>query len=142
MQPAPWMWPETHCNINYAIFFASLASRPLATEECNDHPNAPTDTVPPSPCSNTTQPSQVGMVNTGHVCGDDILAAVCHAVTIGQGSPTAQLQHVESLLRDDWERPLDVIISGFGSQLYKLEARHLRDVYTESYVTDNVENVV
>ena len=57
-------------------------------------------------------------------------------------SPTAQLQHFESLLRDDWERPLDMIIPSSGSQLYKLEARHLRDVYTESYVTDNAEIVV
>ena len=82
------------------------------------------------------------MVITRHVCGDDILAAMCHALTNGQGSPTAQLQDVESLLRDDCEQPLDVIIPSSGSQLYKMEARHLRDVYTESYVTDNAEIVV
>ena len=56
--------------------------------------------------------------------------------------PTAQLQHVESLLHDEWERPLDVIIPSSGSQQYKLEARHLRDVYSESYVTDTAEIVV
>ena len=52
----------------------------------------------------------------------------------------AYLQHVESLLRDNWE--LDVIIPSSGSQLHRLKARHLRDVYTESYVTDNAEIVV
>ena len=77
-----------------------------------------------------------------HVCGDDILAVVCHALTDGQGSPSAQLQDIESLLRDNWERPLDVIIPSSGSQPYTLEARHLRDVYTESYVTNNAEIVV
>ena len=58
------------------------------------------------------------------------------------GSPTAQLQHVESLLRDEWERPLDVIIPSSWSQQYTLEARHLRDVYSKSYVTDSAEIVV
>ena len=82
------------------------------------------------------------MVNTRPVCGDDVLAAVCHASTNGPGSPTAQLQHVESLLRDDWERPLDVILPSSGSQQYRLEARHLRDVYSKSYVTDSTEIVV
>ena len=77
-----------------------------------------------------------------HVFGDDILAAVCRAVIDGQGSSMAQLQHVESLLCDDWERPLDVITPSLGSQLYKLEAHHLRDVYTESYVTEHAEIVV
>ena len=52
------------------------------------------------------------------------------------------MQHVESLLRDEWERPLDVIIPSSGSQQYTLEARHLRDVYSESYVTDGAEIVV
>ena len=122
---------------------ASPTSPPLAMEEVDNHPNAPTETVPPSPpCSNTTQPSEIGMVNTRPVCGDDILAVVCHALTHGPGSPTTQLQHVESLLRDDWERPLDVIIPSSGSQQYRLEACHLRDVYTESYVTDSAEIVV
>ena len=81
----------------------SPTSPPLAMEELDDHPNAPTETVPPAPCSNTTQPSHTGMVSTRPVCGDDVLAAVCHALTNGPGSPTAQLQHVESLLRDEWE---------------------------------------
>ena len=118
---------------------ASPTNPPLAMEGLDDHPNAPTETVPPPPCSNTTQN---GMVNTRRVCGDDILAAMCHALTNGPGSPTAQLQHVESLLRDDWERPLDVIIPSLGSQRYRLEARHLRDVYTESYVTESAKIVV
>ena len=117
---------------------ASPTSPPLTMEELDDHPNAPTET----PCSNTTQPSQLGMVNTRPVCGDDILAAVCHAPTNGPGSPTAQLQHVESLLCDEWERPLDVIIPSSGSQQYRLEARHLRDVYSECYVADSAEIVV
>ena len=104
---------------------ASPVSPPLAMEELD---------VPPPPCSNTSQPSQTGMVNTRHICGDAILAAVCHALADGQGSPTAQLQDVESLLHGDWERPLDVIIPSSVSQLYKPEARHLRDVYTESCV--------
>ena len=111
-------------------------------EELDDHPNAPTETVPPPPCSNITPPSQTGMVITRPVCGDDVLAAMCHALTNGPGSPTAQLQHVESLLRDEWERPLDVIIPSSGSQQYMLEARHLRDVYSKSYVTDAAEIVV
>ena len=78
------------------------------------------------------------MVNTRH----DILAAVCRALTDGQGSPAAQLQHVESLLCDDWEIPLDVINPSSGSQQYKPEARHLRDVYTQSSVTHNAKMVV
>ena len=137
--------PHPDGNINLPAIAspnASLASPPLAMEELDDHPNAPTEIVPPSPCSNTTQPSQMGMVNTRHVCGDDILAVVCRALTNGQGNPAAQLQHVGSLFRDDWERPLDAVIPSSGSQLYKLEARHLRDVYRESYVTDNAEIVV
>ena len=44
---------------------------------------------PPAPCSNFTPPSQTGMVNTMPVCGDDVLAAMCHALTNGPGSPTA-----------------------------------------------------
>ena len=61
---------------------ASPTSLPLATEELDDHPNALTETVPPPPpCSNTTQLSQTGMVNTRLVCGDDVLAALCHALT-------------------------------------------------------------
>ena len=112
---------------------ASPASPPLAMEELY---------VPPTPCSNTTQPSQTRMVNMRHVCGDDIVAAMCHALIDGQGCPTALLRDVESLLRDHWERPLGVIIPSSGSQLYKLEACHLRDGYTDSYVTNNAEIVV
>ena len=93
---------------------ASPTSPLLAMEELD---------VPPPPFSNTTQPSQTGMVNTRHVCGDDLLAVVCHALTDGQGSPTALLQYVESLLRDYWEQPLDMTIPSSGSQLYKLEAQ-------------------
>ena len=121
---------------------ASSTTPPLAMEELDDHPNALTETVPPPPCSNITPPSQTGMVNTRPVCGDDVLAAVCHAPTNGSSSHTAQLQHVESLLRDEWERPLDVIIPSSGSQQYTLEARHLRDVYSKSYITDSAESVV
>ena len=121
---------------------ASPTSPPLAMEELDDHPNAPTETAPPPPCSNTTQPSRTGMVNMRPVCGEDVLAAVCHALINGLGSPTAQLQHVESLLRDEWEGPLDVIIPSSGSQQYRLEAYHLRDVYSESCVTDSAEIVV
>ena len=121
---------------------ASPTSPPLAMDELDDHPNAPTETIPPPPCSNITPPSQTGMVNTGPLCGDDVLAAVCHALTNGPGSPNAQLQHVESLLRDEWERPLDVIVPSSGSPQYMLEARHFRDVYSKSYVTDSAEIVV
>ena len=108
----------------------------------DDHPNAPTETVAPPPCSNITLPSQTRMVNTRPVCGDGVLAALYHALTNGPGTPTAQLQHVQSLLRDEWERPLDVIIPSSGSQQYTQEARHLRDVYSKSYVTDSAEIVV
>ena len=69
---------------------ASPTSPPLAMEELADHPYAGTETVPPPPCSNTTPPSQTGMVITRPVCGDDVLAAVCHALTNGPGGPTAQ----------------------------------------------------
>ena len=120
--------------------------KPVTQRECQYNAcqcgsNAPTEIVPPAPCSNTTQPSH-GMVNTRPVYGDDVLAALCHALTNAPRSRTAQLQHVESLLRDEWERPLDVIIPSSGSQQCKLEARHLRDVYSESYVTDSAEIVV
>ena len=52
---------------------ASPTSPPLAMEELADHPNVATGTVPPPPCSNTTPPSQTGMVITRPVCGDDVL---------------------------------------------------------------------
>ena len=55
---------------------------------------------------------------------------------------TAQLQHFDSLLRDEWERPLDVIIPSSVSQQYTLEAHHLRDIYSKCYVTDSAEIVV
>ena len=119
----------------------SPTNPPLAMEELDDHPNAPMETVPPPPCSNITPPSQTGMVNTRPVCGDAVLAAMCHALTNGQGRTTAELQHVESLLRDEWERPLDVIVPSSGSQQHTPEARHLRDVYSKSYVTDSPEIV-
>ena len=35
-----------------------------------------------------------------------------------------------------------MIIPSSGYQQYRLEARHLRDVYSESYVTDSAEIVV
>ena len=89
--------------------YASSSSPPLAMEEL--------DVLPP-PCSNTTQPSHIAMVNARHICGDDILAAVCHALTDGQGSPTAQWHDVESLLRNDWEQPLDVLIPSSGTACY------------------------
>ena len=76
---------------------ASPTSPPLAVEDSDDHPNAPTETVPSHPCSDITPRSRIGMVNTRPICGDDVLAAVCHALINGPGSPTAQLQHVESL---------------------------------------------
>ena len=98
--------------------------------------------LPPHPHALISPRRHSRMVNTRPVCGDDVLAAVCHALTNGPGSPTAQLQHVESLLRDEWERPLDVIVPSSGSQQYMPEARHLRDVYSKSYVTDSVEIVV
>ena len=65
-----------------------------------------------------------------------------HALPNGPGSPTAQLPHVESLLRDEWERLVDVIIPSSGSQQYTPEARHLRAVYSKSYVTDSAKIVV
>ena len=111
-------------------------------EDLDDHPIAPTGTVPPPSCSYTTQPSRAEIVNARPVCGDDILAAVCHALTNDPCSPTAQLQHVESLLREDWEQPLAVIIPNSGSQQYRLEARHFSYVYTESYITYSAKIVV
>ena len=81
---------------------SSPASPPPALEELDGHPSAPTEIVPPPPWSNTTQPSHTRTFYMRHVFGDDILAAVCRALTDGQGSPIAQLEHVESLRRDDW----------------------------------------
>ena len=40
------------------------------------------------------------------------------------------------------KRSLDVILPSLGSQLYKVEAHHLRDVYTQSSLPDNAEIVV
>ena len=58
----------------------------LAMDELDDHPKAPTETFPPPPCSNTIQPSHIGMVNMRSVCGDDVLAALCHVLTTVGGT--------------------------------------------------------
>ena len=53
-------------------------------------------------------------------------------------SPT--LLRVESLLCGDWERPPDVMVPISGSQQYKLEALHFKDIHEEYFMTYGAQN--
>ena len=52
------------------------------------------------------------------------------------------MSEVEALLGNDWRRPLHVTVPGLSPQQFEFEARHFRDLTTESYVTDCAQIVV
>ena len=49
---------------------------------------------------------------------------------------------LEALLGNDWRQPLHVTVPGLSPQQFEFEARHFRDLTTESYVTDCAQIVV
>ena len=49
---------------------------------------------------------------------------------------------VEALLGNDWRQPLHVTVPRLSPQQFEFEARHFRDLTTESYVTDCAQIVV
>ena len=52
------------------------------------------------------------------------------------------MSEVEALLGNDWRRPLHVTVLGLSPQQFEFEARHFRDLTTESYVIDCAQIVV
>ena len=48
----------------------------------------------------------------------------------------------EALLGNNWRPPLQVTVPGLSPQQFEFEARHFRDLTTESYVTDCAQIVV
>ena len=99
---------------------SSIPSRVVVTAPSRDHPTSP----------------------TGCPSAEQILADVCKALSDSQGSFRPSLSEVEALLGNDWRQPLHVIGPGLSPQQFEFEARHFRDLTTESYVTDCAQIVV
>ena len=79
---------------------------------------------------------------TGCRPAEQILANVCKALSDSHGSFRPSLAEVEALLGDDWGPPLHATVPGPLAQQYEFEARHFRDLTSESYVTDGAQIVV
>ena len=71
-----------------------------------------------------------------------ILADLCKALSDSQDSFHPSTSEVEALPGNDWRQPLHVTVRGSSPQRFELEARHFRDLTTESYVTDCAQIVV
>ena len=108
--------------------------------------STPPDPVPPSSipsgiivtapfCDHPASP-------TGCPSAEQILADVCKAPFDSQGSFRPSLSKAEALLGNNWRPPLHVTVLGLSPQQFEFEARHLRDLTTESYVTDCAQIVV
>ena len=52
------------------------------------------------------------------------------------------MSEVEALLGNDWRQPLHVTFPGLSAQQFEFEARHFRNLTTESYVTYCAQMVV
>ena len=68
--------------------------------------------------------------------GKESQTHVCKALSDSHGSFRPSLAEVEALLGDDWGPPLHARVPGPLAQQYEFEARHFRDLTSESYVTD------
>ena len=67
---------------------------------------------------------------------------MCKALRDSHGSFRPSLAEVEALLGDDWGPPLHATVPGPSAQQYEFDARHFRDLTSESYVTDCAQIVV
>ena len=114
---------------------------------CDKVASTPLDPIPPSsipseivvatPCTDSPATS-----HTGCRPAEQILANVCKALSDSHGSFRPSLAEVEALLGDDWGPPLHATVLGPSAQQYEFEARHFRDLTSESYVTDCAQIVV
>ena len=132
---------ESHCNSHYKQL--KMPSKPAFR---GFHGTGPLDPVPPisNPSGivvaapsrdHPTSPTQCPSV-------EEILADVCEAPSYSQGSFRPSLSEVEALLGNDWRPPLHVTVPGLSPQQFEFEARHFRDLTTESCVTDCAQIVV
>ena len=80
--------------------------------------------------------------HTGCPSVEEILADVCKALNDSQGLFRPSVTEVEALLGNDWGQPLYVTVPGSSPQSYEFEARHFKDLTTESYVIDCAQIVV
>ena len=80
--------------------------------------------------------------HTGCPSAEEILADVCKALTDSQGLFCPSLSKVEAPRSNDWVHPLHAIVPRSSPQPFEFEARHFRDLTTESYVTDCAQIVV
>ena len=99
---------------------SSIPSRIVVAAPFGDHPT-----------------SSIGCPNAKQIVAD-----VCKALSDSQGSFRPSLSKVEALLGNDWRQPLHVIVPSLSPQQFEFEARHFRDLTTESYVTDCAQIVV
>ena len=101
--------------------------------------STPLDPIPPSSIlSGIAAPSGDHPTSpTGCPSAEQILAD-----DDSQGSFHPSMSKVEALLGNSWRRPLHVTIPGLSPQQFEFEARHFKDLTTESYVTDCAQIVV
>ena len=67
---------------------------------------------------------------------------MCKALNDSHGWFFSFLLEVEAPLGDNWGQPLHVTVLGSSVQQYEFQARHSRDLTTDSYVTYYAEIVV
>ena len=99
---------------------SSIPSGIVVAAPCGDHPTSP----------------------PGCLSAGQILADVCKALSDSQGSFRPSMSEVEALLGNDWRQPLHVTVPNLSPQQFEFEARHFRDLITESYVTECAQIVV
>ena len=108
--------------------------------------STPMDPVLPSSISSGivigTPSSDHPTSHTGCPSAEEILADVCKALSDSQGSFRPSLSELEALLGKEWGQPLHVTVPGSSPQGFEFEARHSRDLTTESYVTHWAQIVV
>ena len=119
----------------------------MGVDACDKVASTPLDPIPPSsipseivvatPCADSPPTS-----HTGCRRAEQILANVCKALSDSQGTFRPSLAEVEALLGDDWGPPLHATVPGPSAQQYEFEARHFRDLTSQSYVTDCAQIVV
>ena len=80
--------------------------------------------------------------HTGCPSAEEILANVCKALSDSQRSFGPSLLEVETLLGKELGQALHVTVLGLLPQRFDFEARHFRDLPTESYVADCAQIVV
>ena len=108
--------------------------------------STPLDPVPPSsiPSGIVVAAPSIDHPTSPSGCpsAEQILADVCKALSDSQGSFCPSMSEVEALLGNDSRLQLHVTFLGLSPQQFEFEARHFRDLTTESYVTDCAQIVV